>query len=261
VPDGLTVGDIPEFEGWVIESDRLWKIDELPDKLSLVDFASGLTSKDPQVFGLEDFDLETDVSPLVDATGNTRLDEDIVSKQAEAFIGMRTNVENWSEQNPPAPHVNLTTMTSSNPLFTDYTFHNSNVFSIRDNYMFPGKNAKGDVVPVYLSEADADYVVVGWHSQAQDDPFTAPSGSQFKKRLELRLQELFMTMNWSTDGNKAKAEKNDTDNARLLCHSAIYGVKFRRAGSQTMHVKADDAGKNFHADAKMEPLSVGTTPL
>lgn len=262
LPPGQTVTvPIPEFEGWVVESDRLWNIDDLPDKLGLANFGKGLRSLNPDAPGLEDFDLETDVSPLVNPSGN---DPDTVNSQAEFFIGMKETVDNWSEQNPRAPWVRLTTMTSSNPLFADYTFHNSNVFSIRDNYMFPGKDSKSQDIPVYLSEATADYVVIGWHSQAPDDPFTAPGGGIFQGTLISRLPELFMSLTWDSNPDTARIQKNDTSSARLLCHSSIYDVHFRRSGSPTT-VKADDAGKNFHLDAtteaKMEPLSVGTTPL
>ena len=262
LPPNQTVnGTIPEFEGWVIESDRLWKIDDLPDKLGLANFGQGLMSLNPNVPGLEDFDLELDVSPLVNPSGN---DDTTVNSQAEAFIGMKENVDYWSEQNPPAPSVPLTTMVSSNPLFADYTFHNSNVFSIRDNYMYPGKDSKGQNIAVYLEEAVADYIVVGWHSQATNDPFWAPGGGSFQQTLEMRLQELFMSLTWSSDADTATKQRNDETSARLLCHSSIYDVHFRRSGSPTI-VKADDAGKNFHLDAtseaKMEPLSVGTTPL
>lgn len=262
LPPNQTVNNtIPDFEGWVIESDRLWKIDDLPDKLGLANFGKGLMTLNPDTPGLEEFDLELDVSPLVNPSGN---DATTVDSQAEAFIGMKENVDYWSEQNPPAPSVPLTTMISSNPLFADYTFHNSNVFSIRDNYMYPGKDSKGQSIPVYLEEAIADYIVIGWHSRPQDDPFTAPGGGSFQQTLEMRLQELFMTLTWASDPNTATKQKNDETNARLLCHSSIYDVHFRRSGSPTT-VKADDAGKNFHLDAKsepkMEPLSVGTTPL
>jgi hypothetical protein len=146
---------------------------------------------------------------------------------------------------------------------SDYTFHNSNVFSIRDNYMYPGKDAKGNVIPVYLQEAISDYIVIGWHSQPEDDPLfanTKPTGGMFQKTLEERLPELYMDLGWSTDPDIAKAQKSDKSSARLLCHSSIYDVHFRRTGSPTT-VKADDAGINFHADVPMEPLSVGTTAL
>jgi len=225
----------------------------LPDKLGLADFATGRRSINPDELGLEDFDLETDVAPLIDPSTN---DDTTVDSQAEAFIGMKTSVDNWSESTTIVPRVSLTTMTSSNPLFADDTFHNSNVFSIRDNYMFPGKDAKGEDIPVYLSEAIADYVVIGWHSKAQDDPLNTPG----TKTLQGRLQDMFMTVKWSGDDATRKSQMNDLSSARLLCHSSIYDVHFRRDGSPT-HIQADDAGKNFHSDVKMEPLSVGTTPL
>jgi hypothetical protein len=105
-----------------VESDRFWKIDQLPAKLGVADFGKGLRSLNPDVLGLEDFDLETDVSPLIDPSGkindlNTIDDPNIIESQAEAFIGMKASIDTWAEQSPRAPHVPLTTMTSSNPLF------------------------------------------------------------------------------------------------------------------------------------------------
>jgi hypothetical protein len=103
---------IPEFQGWIVESDRVFMIDEID----------------------EGADLEIDVSPFVESGDPDA--PDAVKKQAEVFIGRKTDAVKWAQETTSGNHLKLTIMSSSNPLFADYTPHNANVFSMCDNLSF-----------------------------------------------------------------------------------------------------------------------------
>jgi hypothetical protein len=110
---------IPDFQSWVIESDRLRKIDQIE----------------------QEADLETDVSPFVAHDGGDPNALDALQTQAEVFIGMRNKHSGWSHDNVDgrspgwsedttgqATHTNLTIMNSSNPLFPGMFIQRSNHF-------------------------------------------------------------------------------------------------------------------------------------
>jgi hypothetical protein len=59
--------------------------------------------------------------------------------------------------------VPVTTLNSSNHLFADYQPHNSNVFSILDNFKY-----RDDA---FLNYAEADFYILGWHADATQDLF------------------------------------------------------------------------------------------
>ncbi|KAF5575311.1 hypothetical protein FPANT_11395 [Fusarium pseudoanthophilum] len=139
---------IPEVEAWVVESDTLQMIDDLE----------------------EDVDLQVDVSPFIGSTeqnakhpGKTSINE-----QVEVFIGKKLTAASWSETTPPTPAVDLSLLNSSNHLFPDYQPHNSNVFSIIDNLTYYDSNNKHAGC---LTDAVADYYVIGWHGGNSVDPF------------------------------------------------------------------------------------------
>jgi hypothetical protein len=97
---------LPEFQTWVVESDRLQHIDDIPD----------------------DVDLEVDVTPFVHYEGDPAHDG-VLTTQAEIFLGSRNKHSGWSDQPngwkeglAPAGKTaeyleGLTIMNSSNPLF------------------------------------------------------------------------------------------------------------------------------------------------
>jgi hypothetical protein len=99
---------LPEYQTWVVESDRKRKIGDIPD----------------------DVDLETDVSPFVAYEGDNNA-PNILANQAEIFIGQRhqhsgwqNGGRGWSEESSPAgKFVNLTVMSSGNPLFPGNPCH------------------------------------------------------------------------------------------------------------------------------------------
>jgi hypothetical protein len=96
-------GKLPEFQTWVVESDRLRKINQIPDNV----------------------DLEVDVTPFVRYEGQADT-PGILETQAEIFLGQRNEhsgwqdqSKGWSEDTSPTARFQdgLTIMDSSNPLF------------------------------------------------------------------------------------------------------------------------------------------------
>ncbi|SMY29572.1 unnamed protein product [Zymoseptoria tritici ST99CH_1A5] len=183
-------------------------------------------------------DLEVDCVPFVTGSGfepgkaPDSARPDGFQMQSETFLGKKSahagfdpNVERgWTAT--ASPTVPLTVMNSSNPLFPDYVPHNSKVFSIIDSFRY--KKA-GNNDWLYLDKANASYFVLGWHSETQDSPLPKTGA-----RLSSRLQSLFLSLN-------------------------IYNVKYDFNGKPPS--KADEAAKKLSTTTKMEPVSIGTTPL
>lgn len=86
------------------------------------------------------------------------------------FIGRKTSVLNYdAEKSASAPRIDPFTIASSaNPCFPDFQHHNSNVFSMLDNFSYT--DSKGNTS--FLTKAKADYFVNGWHSILDHDPMT-----------------------------------------------------------------------------------------
>ncbi|KAK0732481.1 hypothetical protein B0T21DRAFT_369068 [Apiosordaria backusii] len=249
-------GKVKPVTGWVLESDRMWDIDEL---------------------GI-DKDLQVDVSPFI----KTATDSIDLKGQAEVFIGAKEKAELWKETwvnpKPGMPldkeqskkRVNLSLLSSSNQLFPDYQPHCSNVFSIVDNFEY----AKDQ----YLTAASASYYVLGWHSKTQTDLFQPEDPTQ--ELLDQTRRELLSALNMEIKGTVKKKTKEpkvtgggsdkpieipDAINNWLkskvptftLCHGAMYSVKW----------DVNKAPENIPADHFAElingtlPLSVGTTPM
>lgn len=219
---------IPEFQSWVIESDRLWNIND-PD--------------------LKTADLEVDVSPstnplLFDPSNGT-----VVEGQAEAFIGKCTPISTWSEGT--GNHINLNVMTSSNPLFADYQPHNSNVFSFLDNFSYTSSGG----ATAYLTKASCDYQVIGWHSDANQDPFTTDQRVTAPPHVN-RLNDCQMALK-SADSDTAIAWLGSSNPTRVLCHATMYDVAYD-AASVPPNVKANTAGQLLQ---QKQSIAVGVTPL
>lgn len=209
-----------EYQAWVIESDYLWDLDQIPD----------------------DFDLQVDVSPfIVGATGGG-VD---VKKQAEVFIGRKTPLEEWVND-PQQGRANISLLRSGNQLFADFQLHNSNVFSMVDNFKY------GDQThPQYLDAATADYYLIGWHSGHDSDPLWPKAGDE--RSHKQRLESLFMCLKDQQDWLNAK------DPARLICHGAMYDVQWNQE-KKPETVPADEFSLRLQ-NQKMPAVSVGTTPL
>ncbi|GAO17330.1 uncharacterized protein UV8b_05560 [Ustilaginoidea virens] len=252
---------VPKFAAWVVESDRMWDLKDLD----------------------VDVDLQTDVSPFI-AAGDGSNDEDTVSKQAEVFIGKKTPLQEWDElyeppsavkegyviefdcvkDKPPQPQAarflpHFSLLSSSNPLFADYQPHNSNVFSMCDNFEY----AKGQ----FLSRASAHYYVVGWNAKPADDLFTGPLlGNQPQSRKE-RLNALKLRikledsdgkqMNDDSVGKIFETWLKDEGKTRAVCHGAMYQVDWNSEKKPDI-VPADGFCTQLNSTI---PLAVGTTPL
>lgn len=236
---------IPPVQAWLIESDRMRNIND-------ADLASS--------------DLEVDVVPFVNLESTAG--DSVIDGQAEVFIGSKTLIYPTVGKTASTPaYINLDVLTSANPLFADYQPHNGNVFSMLDNFAYDQNGG-------CLTEARADYQVIGWHSDQGDDPFSTDSTISIPPSHMSRLQALEMRLKAPVISNPDKASSNTvpwiespdfgstwlSDNAqtRLLTHGTMYGVHWKggptgRPGT----CLADAAAANF----KKQPISIGATPL
>ncbi|ORY08609.1 hypothetical protein BCR34DRAFT_603467 [Clohesyomyces aquaticus] len=224
---------IPQFQSWVIESDRLRRINEIPD----------------------DVDLEVDVSPFVAYDGDPD-DPTALENQAEVFIGKQNMHSGWPDQggwtedfSPEAKFFDLTIMNSSNPLF-----QNGGVFSMIDSFVYMEKTATS-LAKKHLQGAEADYYVLGWYSNPTKDPLTQVDGST----LNDRLKRLLLEVESSKKGENSQNILSHPDPTRELLYGSMYQVTYDR--NQKPRSMADEAATKFGPDVKMEPLSLGNTPL
>ncbi|KAB8349756.1 hypothetical protein FH972_023770 [Carpinus fangiana] len=221
---------IKEVDGWVVESDCIREIDTLDDKV----------------------DLQVDVSPYIDSSETNSKDPTKmnIDKQAEIFIGKKSPAESW-EEDPLASRANLGLLNSSNQLFPDYQPHNGNVFSALDTFSY--KDANG--VEHTLTDAVADYYVLGWHTAPDDEPFHLNGGTRAE-----RLAELNMTFNGMDELKDWLQDKTD---AKVLCHGAMYQVEWHdrwpeEGPNRPKQVPANDFTKKL---VLQNPVAVGTTPM
>lgn len=92
---------IPKFAAWVVDSDYLWNLDQIPAWM----------------------DVQTDVSPFISAAGGTSVG---LAEQAEVFIGRKTPLQGWTDprKDPKAKRIErFNLVASSNQLFADYQPH------------------------------------------------------------------------------------------------------------------------------------------
>ncbi|KAK5217063.1 hypothetical protein LTR72_010059 [Exophiala xenobiotica] len=231
---------IPEFQGWVLESDCLSSLEELSD----------------------DADLETDVSPFIQP-------EATVAEQAEKFIGYREDATTWFEGRPnpitnkPPSRANLSLLTSSNHLFADYQPHNTNVFSFIDTFAYTTTDSKGNTVLQNLKWATASYYVLGWHAKdpslpdIDPDPFNyQPTDNPvtFNDRMNACLMELAGKPGSNTVEDEWASTTMGADNlSRVVCHGAMYGVRWD-VGSAPPTIPAADAAAKLK-----DNVAIGTT--
>lgn len=243
---------IPKFAAWVVDSDYLWKLDQIPAWM----------------------DLQTDVSPFISAAGGTSVG---LAEEAEVFIGRKTPLQGWTDprKDPNAKRVDrFNLVASSNQLFADYQPHCSNVFSIVDNFEY-GTDPKE---PKYLTAAEASYYVIGWHADESQDLFfgdqlfNAAGGGEKEKpkpepiKRQQRLDTLKLRIKLDEgleESKRRKAEEvfkdwlQDKGTTRMLCHGAMYNVRWD-SGVKPKNVPADTLSKHLNETL---PVSVGTTPM
>lgn len=243
------VPEMSEFQSWVVESDVVRNIKTIPDAV----------------------DLESDVAPFVSYDGSPG-DTSVLNSQTEVFLGQKFDLEDWpgkNDRNYLKP--GLTVMSSSNPLFGDYALHNCNVLSIIDNFSYkrnPNDQNPRDDDFSYLSNAMCDYFVIGWHKDPLSDPFNTPLDPHDKSNLVTRLTKLLLKLSPEEAGENGKF-KDKKDPTRCLVHGAVYDVKYDFHHRQDS--VAETAAAKFtlppkttsptNAPVRMEPLSIGTTPL
>jgi hypothetical protein len=122
-----------------------------------------------------------------------------------------------------------------------------------DNFTYQDGNSTS-----YLKKATADYFVLGWHSDGENDPLSAPGGD-----LSSRLKDLLLVLSTGTDQNpdQTAIDIGNTfkDGTRVLCHSAVYNVQYDQ--NTRTQSKAEKSAASFTKDTKIEPISIGSTPL
>jgi hypothetical protein len=234
-----------EYEGWVVEADRVWRIDDIDAP------ANGPNAPSKTVP-----DLEIDVSSFVGLGSSGSIDDvDVISRQAEVFLGKKSSSDGWTEPTTPKDHIPINVMSSSNPFFTDYTPHNANVFSICDTFLYgdPEKNE-------YLDSATASYCVMGWHRSEKADPVWPGSDEHLEDLLKsLKLQ--LSTKDKDAMGDQLNKPFPQSA-ARMLCHGTLKEVSWSRSSRlKSITTWGDHIGKAFRGNLNMEPVSVGASPL
>ncbi|KAI9929551.1 hypothetical protein MW887_001024 [Aspergillus wentii] len=217
---------------WVVESDWMRTIDQFND-----------TNDDL-------WDIEASVSPYLKTGGLDPNAGSTLDQQAEVFIGGREKAADWkAEQSAGRERVSLGILNSSNQLFADYQPHNTNVFSTIDTFQCDDGR--------YLTEATADYFVLGWHADEDDDLLHL--GRQDITRGE-RLDALSLTLHGASAEEPVEEVQKwleSKENGRILCHGAMYDVKWHATQEPTT-VPADEIAQDFQAN---ESVAVGTTAL
>ena len=224
--------NIPEFQAFAIESDRLQKMEDLG----------------PEV------DTQVDVSPFVYMGG----DRNTLDYQAETFIGFKQPLDNWTESASDASilRIPLSILTSVNPIFADYQPHSTNVFSMVDNFAY--KDSAGNTA--YLDSATANYYILGWHPDADDDPFHLFNQQGPYPTHADRLSACFMQLadSSSTDaGSWTESSLSLNEPTRTIAHGAMYGVEWD-LNDKPATVPADVIAGSYN---DFSPVSVGVNPV
>ncbi|KAF5983339.1 hypothetical protein FBULB1_3842 [Fusarium bulbicola] len=226
----VAVGKIKKYELFIIESNLCRNISELGPEI----------------------DIEVDVSPFVDA-------EKPPEGQEDMFLGNKISVYADGAQTPNAEEgekksVPLSIFNSSNPLFADFQPHNSNVFSMVDTFSYQHDLDNGKTETRTLTEANADYFVLGWVHDAKLDIFSAKSKTHGEILKELGLE--------LADGDAANAQDwlklsdKNNDMTRAICHASIYGATWRKETAPEN--KAHELASFF---TEQMPVSLGYSPL
>jgi hypothetical protein len=175
-----------------------------------------------------------------------------IEGQTEVFLGCKTRFDDGNpEEARGHTKIDLTMLTSSNPLFGDYAPHSHNVFSIIDSFEY--KRADGS--KTYLDSATADYYVVGWHTNPTKDLFTTIQAKN-KQPHEDGLASCFMELK-DESAKEALDWLASSDDSRLFCHSSMCRVNSDVAKTPGTLV-GHDAGTAF---SHKQPIAVGSFPI
>jgi hypothetical protein len=142
--------------------------------------------------------------------------------------------------------------------------HNANVFSTIDNFQYKDNPSDKSETYKYLDFAEADYYVLGWHSNADDDPLSKvdtslpPSLQSLSKRMAKLMLKSDPMLPTSTD-RESQDIGSSAAATRCILHGAIYGVIYNR--TKKPKCRADTVAQNFGPRTRIEPLSVGSTPI
>ncbi|KAJ5677932.1 uncharacterized protein N7477_003565 [Penicillium maclennaniae] len=227
-----TTADKLEFTAWIVDSDLVTNLEDI--KLGL--------------------DLQVDFSPFINTT--TQNDNLALLKQAEIFLGRCIDYESWNEVSAAdmRSRPQLSVLNAANPIFADFQPHNSNVFSIVDNFNYTDENGNNAI----LQSATASYYVIGWHSKEEEDPFFMTAAAiQAKQTLQTRLNNL------SIDLPNPNKDKSISDwlsfigSARSVCHGAIYNVQWTY---DKMPPSPAQLTGQYLSKTTNEPVAIGTTP-
>lgn len=222
---------------WMIESDRLINLDTLA----------------------ADADIEATMTPFLRDFGmNTG---DTIHKQSVSFIGSKQEFSDW--KSPPADirdspdHYvqNLSVMHASNPLFTDYAPHNTNVLSMLDDLLDIAES---------IDSVTVSYAVVGWHANyVRDDPLF-PSATTVAERLKAyHLEGVPVTPSAGPTDTPALDSDLDLDSwllsnksLRTICQGHILFVEATTTSRPNTPL-ADQACELY----TKHPIAVAPTPL
>ncbi|KAL5371454.1 hypothetical protein DPSP01_014261 [Paraphaeosphaeria sporulosa] len=218
-----------------------WLVVRLIDKSSIANLPAAIADKLEFTAWIVDSDLNDELALL---------------KQAEIFMGRCIDYESWNEASAGdmRSRPQLSVLNAANPIFADFQPHNSNVFSIVDNFNYTDQNGKTAI----LQSATASYYVIGWHSKEEEDPFYMTTAAiQAKQTLQTRLNNL------SIDLPNPVKDKTISDwlcfigSARSVCHGAIYNVQWTY---DKMPPSPAQLTGQYLSKTTNQPVAIGTTP-
>lgn len=179
-----------------------------------------------------------------------------VVQQAEVFIGNKTDITAWGEDDPKKPLDRikpLTLLNSSNHLFADFQPHNSNVFSLLDDFTYQADSGQTTV----MQHAQASYYVIGWHADPTEDPFYIPA--DVATTHQIRINALMMDVPDAGKGGPVDSWMGASDSTASLCHGAVYDVTWIADQSPAV-VPARDAAAQLTKNKPNIPVAIGSTP-
>ena len=219
-----------EYQAWVVESDYIWDLENIPPE----------------------YDLQVDASPFVISLPSSN-GKNGVEQHVEVFIGRKTPLEKWTEHDC-VERADLSLPNNSNELFADFQMHNSNVFSILDNFEYFDTSY---LQQKYLDEASASYYLLGWHRDEAKDPFCQGEDSHSRSQTLAHLLMSFQN-NKATDDKAVESWLGSDLPTRTCLHAALYDVHWTY-DRKPLSVPADEYAGRLR-DKTMPIVSLGSNP-